>query len=163
MVFKKLQSPLQPAFYYLCRRLSFCVKRQQNTVLWMQLLVIHQIKLKQMYSSFILMFVVMQSWLICCFYGLVAEIRKSHILNTVNKPQRLSCILLYNITFSHILALNTVYLRTSIIYLSRVLCLSVCDCVCVCVTICCGTLCYSVSFSNQIDQGDQTEGLEREG
>ncbi len=46
-----------------------------------------------------------------------------------------------------------------IIYLSRVLCL----CVCVCVTICVGTLCYSFSFSNQTDQGDETEGLEREG
>ncbi len=35
--------------------------------------------------------------------------------------------------------------------------------VCVCVTICCGTLCYSFSFGNQTDQGDETEGLEREG
>jgi hypothetical protein len=33
----------------------------------------------------------------------------------------------------------------------------------VCVTICCGTLCYCFSFSNQTDQGDETEGLEREG
>jgi hypothetical protein len=49
------------------------------------------------------------------------------------------------------------------IYLPWVLCLSVCDSVCVCVTICVGTLCYSFSFSNQTDQGDQTEGLEREG
>ena len=47
----------------------------------------------------------------------------------------------------------------SIIYLPRILCL----CVCVCVTICVGTLCYSFSFNNQTDQGDQTEGLEREG
>jgi hypothetical protein len=42
-----------------------------------------------------------------------------------------------------------------IIYLSRVLCLSVCVwvcvCVCVCVTICVGTLSYSFSFSNQTD------------
>ncbi len=38
-----------------------------------------------------------------------------------------------------------------------------CVYVCVCVTICVGTLCYSFSFSNQTDQGDQTEGLEREG
>jgi hypothetical protein len=54
-----------------------------------------------------------------------------------------------------------VFNSISIIYLSRVLCLSVC--VCVCVTICVGTLCYSFSFSNQTDQGYQTEGLEREG
>jgi hypothetical protein len=27
----------------------------------------------------------------------------------------------------------------------------------------CGTLCYSFSFNNQTDQGDATEGLEREG
>jgi hypothetical protein len=46
-----------------------------------------------------------------------------------------------------------------IIYLSRILCL----CVCVCVTICCGTLCYSFSFNNKTDQGDETEGLQREG
>ncbi len=56
---------------------------------------------------------------------------------------------------------------TSIIYLSRVLCLSVCVyvcvCVCVCVTICVGTLGYSFSFINQIDQGDEREGLKREG
>jgi hypothetical protein len=32
-----------------------------------------------------------------------------------------------------------------------------------CVTICCGTLSYSFSFSNQTDQGDKTEVLEREG
>jgi hypothetical protein len=51
--------------------------------------------------------------------------------------------------------------RSSIIYLSRVLCLSVCDSVCVCHN--CGTLCYSFSFGNQTDQGDETEGLEREG
>jgi hypothetical protein len=49
--------------------------------------------------------------------------------------------------------------HSSIIYLSRILCL----CVCVCVTICVGTLCYSFSFSNQTDQGNETEGLEREG
>ncbi len=36
-------------------------------------------------------------------------------------------------------------------------------CVCVCVTICVGTLGYSFSFINQTDQGDKTEGLEREG
>ena len=41
--------------------------------------------------------------------------------------------------------------------------LSVCVCVCVCVTICVGTLCYSFSFSNQTDQGNETEGLEMEG
>jgi hypothetical protein len=35
--------------------------------------------------------------------------------------------------------------------------------VCVCVTICVGTLCYSFSFINQTDQGDEREGLEREG
>jgi hypothetical protein len=34
--------------------------------------------------------------------------------------------------------------------------------VCVCVTICVGTLCYSFSFSNQTDQGDETDGLKRE-
>ncbi len=36
-------------------------------------------------------------------------------------------------------------------------------CVCVCVCHNCGTLCYSFSFGNQTDQGDETEGLEREG
>jgi hypothetical protein len=51
----------------------------------------------------------------------------------------------------------------SIIYLPWVLCLSVCDSVCVCVTICVGTLCYSFSFNNQTDQGDEREGLKREG
>jgi hypothetical protein len=51
------------------------------------------------------------------------------------------------------------YNDVSIIYLSRVLCL----CVCVCVTICVGTLCYSFSFINQTDQGEETEGSEREG
>ena len=55
------------------------------------------------------------------------------------------------------------YIYISIIYLPRVLCLSVCDSVCVCVCHNCGTLCYSFSFSNQTDQGDETEGLEREG
>jgi hypothetical protein len=41
----------------------------------------------------------------------------------------------------------------------------VCLCVIVCVCVChnCGRLCYSFSFSNQTDQGDETEGLEREG
>ena len=48
-----------------------------------------------------------------------------------------------------------------IIYLPRVLCLSVCVYVCVCHN--CGTLCYSFSFGNQTDHGDETEGLEREG
>ncbi len=33
---------------------------------------------------------------------------------------------------------------------------------CVCVTICVGTLCYSFSFSNQTDQGGETEGSKRE-
>ncbi len=47
-----------------------------------------------------------------------------------------------------------------IIYLSRVLCLSVCVCVCVTFAERSG---YSFSFSNQTDQGDETEGLEREG
>ncbi len=41
--------------------------------------------------------------------------------------------------------------------------LSVCVCVCVCVTICVGTLSYSFSFRNQTDQGDEREGLLREG
>jgi hypothetical protein len=45
----------------------------------------------------------------------------------------------------------------SIIYLSRILCLSVCA------TICWGTLCYSFSFNNQTDLGDETEGLNMEG
>ncbi len=48
----------------------------------------------------------------------------------------------------------------SYIYLGYFVC--VCVSVCVCVTICVGTLCYSFSFSNQTDQGDETEGLERE-
>ncbi len=49
--------------------------------------------------------------------------------------------------------------KKSVIYLPWILCL----CVCVCVTICCGTLCYSFSFSIQTDQGDEPEGLKREG
>ncbi len=49
----------------------------------------------------------------------------------------------------------------SYIYLGYFVC--VCVCVCVCVTICVGTLSYSFSFRNQTDQGDETEGLEREG
>ncbi len=36
-------------------------------------------------------------------------------------------------------------------------------CVCVCVTFCVGTLCYSFSFNDQTDQGDEGEGLKREG
>jgi hypothetical protein len=39
----------------------------------------------------------------------------------------------------------------------------VCDSVCVCVCHNCGMLCYSFSFGNQTDQGDETEGLERDG
>ncbi len=35
--------------------------------------------------------------------------------------------------------------------------------VCVSVIHNCGTLCYSFSFSNQTDQGNETEGLKREG
>jgi hypothetical protein len=53
--------------------------------------------------------------------------------------------------------LHTIYL--SYIYLGYF----VCVCVCVCVTICVGTLCYSYSFNNQTDQGDETEGMKREG
>jgi hypothetical protein len=44
----------------------------------------------------------------------------------------------------------------SIIYLSRVLCLSVCDCVCV-------SQFVSERSINQTDQGDENEGLKREG
>jgi hypothetical protein len=47
----------------------------------------------------------------------------------------------------------------SYIYLGYFVCL----CVIVCVCHNCGTLCYSFSFGNQTDQGDETEGLEREG
>jgi hypothetical protein len=35
--------------------------------------------------------------------------------------------------------------------------------VCVCVCHKCGTLSYSFCFSNQFDQGDETEGLAMEG
>ncbi len=49
----------------------------------------------------------------------------------------------------------------SYIYLGYFVCLCVIVCVCVCHN--CGTLCYSFSFGNQTDQGDETEGLEREG
>ncbi len=49
------------------------------------------------------------------------------------------------------------------IYLSRVLCLSPCRPVVLssCHPVCrsCGTLSYSLCFSNQTDQGDETEGL----
>ncbi len=64
--------------------------------------------------------------------------------------------------YYYTLCLSSVLLT---IYLPRVLCLSVCDsvCLCVCVTICVGTLCYSLSFCNQTEQGEKTEGLEREG
>jgi hypothetical protein len=55
-----------------------------------------------------------------------------------------------------------------IIYLSRVLCLSSCRPViflssCRPVCRCCGTLSYSLCFSHQTDQGDETGGLERDG
>ena len=43
----------------------------------------------------------------------------------------------------------------SYIYLGYFVCLSVCHN--------CGTLIYSFSFGNQTDQGDETEGLKREG
>jgi hypothetical protein len=85
---------------------------------WMQLLVIHQIKLKQMYSSSILIFVVMQTWLICYFYGLVPEIRKSRIMNKPHCPNAF-CILLFNIIFSHIRTLYvhcTYVVRTLYMY-----------------------------------------------
>jgi hypothetical protein len=48
-----------------------------------------------------------------------------------------------------------------IIYLPRVLCLSYSCHIPVCHS--CGTLSYSLCFSNQTDQGDETEGFEREG
>jgi hypothetical protein len=56
----------------------------------------------------------------------------------------------------------------SIIYSSRILCLSYVlsySCRPVILSSChiCGTLSYSLCFSNQTDQGDKTEGLEREG
>ena len=47
------------------------------------------------------------------------------------------------------------YYSSFIIYLPRVLCLSVCHN--------CGTLSYSFSFGNQTDSGDEGEGLKREG
>ncbi len=47
-----------------------------------------------------------------------------------------------------------------IIYLSKILCLSYSCHIPVCRS--CGTLSYSLCFSNQIDQGDETEGFERE-
>ncbi len=51
-----------------------------------------------------------------------------------------------------------------IIYLSRVLCLSYsCHIPVVLSVVSCGTLSYSLSFSNQTDQGDETEGFEWEG
>ncbi len=55
------------------------------------------------------------------------------------------------------------FLILSYIYLGYFVCLCVIECVCVCVCHNCGTLCYSFSFGNQTDQGDETEGLEREG
>jgi hypothetical protein len=48
-----------------------------------------------------------------------------------------------------------------IIYLPRVLCLSVCVCVCVCHNLCRNALLFS--FINQTDQGEEREGLKREG
>jgi hypothetical protein len=51
----------------------------------------------------------------------------------------------------------------SYIYLGYFVCLCVIVCVCVCVCHNCRTLCYSFSFGNQTDQGDETEGLKREG
>ncbi len=47
------------------------------------------------------------------------------------------------------------------IYLSRVLCLSYSCHIPVCRS--CGTLSYSLCFSKQTDQEDETEGFEREG
>jgi hypothetical protein len=54
------------------------------------------------------------------------------------------------------------------IYSSRILCLSSClsySCLSSCLSSChsCRTLTYSLCFSNQTDQGDETEGLEMEG
>ncbi len=61
-------------------------------------------------------------------------------------------------------SLNLVILfNLSYIYLGYFVCLCVIVCVCVCVCHNCGTLCYSFSFGNQTDEGDETEGLEREG
>ena len=52
----------------------------------------------------------------------------------------------------------------SYIYLGSSVCLSSCH-IPVVLSSChiCGTLSYSLCFSNQTDQGDETEGLEREG
>ena len=63
---------------------------------------------------------------------------------------------------------KTLNIDEFIIYLPRVLChipvvLSVILSSCHPVCRSCGTLSYSLCFSNQIDQGDETEGLEREG
>ena len=53
----------------------------------------------------------------------------------------------------------------SIIYSSRILCLSSCRPVIFLSYSChsCGTLSYSLCFSDQTDQGNETEGLEMEG
>ena len=58
---------------------------------------------------------------------------------------------------------RTLLIHLSYIYLGYFVCLCVIVCVCVCVCHNCGTLCYSFSFGNQTDQGDEGEGLEREG
>ncbi len=50
-------------------------------------------------------------------------------------------------------------IQHTIIYSSRILCLS--SCLSSCRS--CGTQSYSLCFSNLTDQGDETEGLEREG
>ena len=57
--------------------------------------------------------------------------------------------------FTELLSLNPIL---SYIYLRYFVCLCVIECVCHN----CRTLCYSFSFSNQTDQGDETEGLRRE-
>ncbi len=58
--------------------------------------------------------------------------------------------------------------KLSIIYLSRILCLSSCLSSCrpvIFLSSChsCGTLSFSLCLSNQTDQGDEREGFEREG
>ncbi len=60
------------------------------------------------------------------------------------------------------------FLFLSIIYSSRILCLSSCRPVIFlssCHPVCrsCGTLSYSLCYSNQTDEGDETEGFKREG
>ncbi len=83
------------------------------------------------------------TWFLCCSYSLLIS-RQQSIYVSFNRMRK-----------------NPQNRQIFIIYLSRVLCLSYSCHIPVCR--CCGTLSYSLCFTHQIDQGEETEGFKKEG